>query len=266
MNNIEEEIKSWKELLDAGEIDKIIYDEEINKLKIKEAKRKEHKNFGSHELMKFGSQILIVIIVVLAIIWIFKNNYVTRTTENVRSLSNIQDPIQIPTKGKAFKIIDNSNFEINFVATYKISGRVVDVQNYFGYNAQNKLSPRDIGLSWGSLANEENNKKIKWTSLGNRYLSWYSSDGRWVNQMGGQNKISEHVSNNHLIPSDKKVKKLINSIKVGDYVRIEGYLVNVFSKNSKGAYFEWKSSTSRTDTGDGACEVIYVTNVIWLKE
>ena len=36
-------------------------------------------------------------------------------------------------------------------------------------------------------------------------------------------------------------------------VRIEGWLVEAKSSNSS-----WRSSTTREDTGDGACELIYV--------
>ena len=46
MFNLEEEIKAWKYLLDIGEIDEITYNEEINKLKLKDEKRKNHKNMG----------------------------------------------------------------------------------------------------------------------------------------------------------------------------------------------------------------------------
>ncbi len=39
----------------------------------------------------------------------------------------------------------------------------------------------------------------------------------------------------------------------------------LLGKNGRGSA-RWNSSTSRTDTGDGACEIIYVTDVKWLKE
>ena len=181
-------------------------------------------------------------------------------------MNNLQQPTQIATKGNVVKIINGLNVEISFVATYKISGRVVDVQNYYGFDIENKLSPKDIGLSWGFLAREQNNKKVRWSSLGNRYLSWYSNDGKWISEMGGKNKISECISNNHLIPSDNKTQKLINSRNKGDYIRIEGYLVNVYCKKNNGGYFKWNTSTSRTDSGNGACEIIYVTNILWLEE
>ena len=84
--------------------------------------------------------------------------------------------------------------------------------------------------------------------------------------MGGTNKITEFCSNNHLIPCDNKNKKLMDSIKEGDFVRIEGYLVNVYCKKSDESYFNWNTSTSRNDTGNGACEIVYVTNITWLEK
>ena len=59
---------------------------------------------------------------------------------------------------------------------------------------------------------------------------------------------------------------------VGDQVRIEGKLVNVKAKLiSPGGRFDspeysWNSSTSRTDSGAGACEVIYVEGITILKK
>ena len=264
--NLEEETKAWKELLDTGGIDESTYNKEVTRLIQKAEKRKKYKKIEIFDLIKTSSKVLISIIIFVLIIWIYKNNNVKKDIEYVESLNNIQKPRQSATKGNVVKIINGSNVEIDFVASYSISGRVVDVQNYYGYSIQNKLSPKDIGLSWGALASEQNNKKLKWSSLGNRYLSWHSNDGKWISEMGGKNKINEHFSNNHLIPSDDKVKKLISIIKERDYIRIEGYLVNVFCRKNNGSYFYWNTSTSRTDSGNGACEIIYVTDVIWLEE
>jgi hypothetical protein len=43
---------------------------------------------------------------------------------------------------------------------------------------------------------------------------------------------------------------------VNDLVELEGYLVYV-----KGDNFTWNSSLTRNDTGDGACEVLYVEKI-----
>ena len=64
----------------------------------------------------------------------------------------------------------------------------------------------------------------------------------------------------------EKVAKLCKNIKQGDFVKIEGYLVKSSWKDNKHREYHWNSSTSRDDKGDGACEIIYVTSVKWLKE
>ena len=65
--------------------------------------------------------------------------------------------------------------------------------------------------------------------------------------------------------TDKTVKGKLLSIKKGEYVELEGYLVTAYTTDSDSNIY-WMSSDTRTDTGDGACEVIYVTDVKWLKQ
>ena len=60
----------------------------------------------------------------------------------------------------------------------------------------------------------------------------------------------------HLINKDRNIQNKIRSIGEDKYVRLKGYLVNVNFKDGP-----WKTSLSRTDTGNGACEIMYVTSV-----
>ena len=177
-----------------------------------------------------------------------------------------EQPTQKDTLRKSIKTIMGTEIEINYIALYKMSGRVIDVQNYLGYTAQNVLSPKDIGIAWGFMANEENIQKVKWNSYGNRWLYWNIEDQEWLKSVGGMKKVDSYFSNNHLIPSDDKIEKLIKNIKVDDYIKINGYLVSVNYSNKYGVDFIWNSSTSRYDDGAVACEVIYVTNITWLEE
>lgn len=277
MFNFEEEIKAWKQLLDSGEIDKITYEYEVNKLvrkneRIKQQRRrpyKQHKRIDKPLLLKLSLEIGIFLIVIYFMIFNLSSfNIINETTKNVEyvtSLSNIGKPKQSKTSGEFEKEVDGINVEITCVAEYSISGRIVDVQSYYGYNVFNKLSPIDVGMSWGFLANDKNNSKVQWSTYGDRLLRYNVSDGMWVNEVGGMDKISEHCSNNHLIPSDKQNRKYIYLIQVGDFVRIDGYLVNLRYKEGNSIY-TYDTSTSRTDLEEGACEIIYVTNVTWLEQ
>ena len=186
-------------------------------------------------------------------------------TEIVDSLENLPEPMQIGTNGVRNVIINGVETHITYVAQYTISGRVVTTRSY-GYrpwSPVNSVLPRDVGMVWGMLSNKEVDSKISWYTTP-RHL-WFSGKNSWANSIGGRNAIYYHSSNNHLIPSDENVNKLIKRIKKGDYVKIEGYLVMVKIRHWPG-FFMMDTSTSRTDTGNGACETIYVTNVTWLKQ
>ena len=100
-------------------------------------------------------------------------------------------------------------------------------------------------------------------SLGqSRQLEWRSkppySDTHW--DLG---YVSSHVSHNHIIPANANVMGGLLKIKKNDIVKIDGYLVDIYTE--KGDVLG-KSSLSRTDTdatsrGYGACEEMYVKQV-----
>ena len=61
----------------------------------------------------------------------------------------------------------------------------------------------------------------------------------------------------HMIPADDYVWDQLLGIKEGNIIQIEGQLVLVDSLDG----WSWRSSMSREDTGNGACEVIFVERV-----
>lgn len=69
------------------------------------------------------------------------------------------------------------------------------------------------------------------------------------------------LSNNHLITDDPRVRDVIDELEVGDQVRFSGYLAEY---GEPGGPFR-KTSTTRTDTGDGACETVYVADMEILR-
>ncbi len=58
----------------------------------------------------------------------------------------------------------------------------------------------------------------------------------------------------HLIPADDYVARQIKKVRRGSIVQFTGYLVEV--KGDDG--WRWSSSLSREDSGDKACELVYV--------
>ena len=177
-------------------------------------------------------------------------------------LNNIEEPIQRPYDGIDNLEIGSINVEVDMNYYYELSGKVVATFKYLPLTVGNRISPLDVGVVWGELIDEENLKHIKWQETGTRFLTWRVQDGRWYEDFGG---IEGLYSNSHLVPSNNKIRSKIKKIKTGDYVKITGYLVNLFWEERNGSY-TWQSSITRDDQGDGACEVIYVTDIKWLKE
>ena len=61
----------------------------------------------------------------------------------------------------------------------------------------------------------------------------------------------------HIVPSNDYVKHLLTKVRAGQIVHIKGQLIE--AKKSNG--WHWRSSLSREDTGNGACELMYVTEL-----
>jgi len=180
-----------------------------------------------------------------------------------RAIAGIREPIQSEESGTAFMQIDDYRIAIFYNYSYDIEGLVLSTKDYFGWDIGSKLSPKDIALGWGKLAEYNTACDLHWTQA-NRWVNYWYDSGQDLSMFGGQEGIDWNLSNNHIIPADDAVKCKLLFIRRGDYVRIKGYLANVSGVSSNHSTFNWNSSTSRYDTGDGACEVIYATDIEWL--
>ena len=205
------------------------------------------------------SIIIFVVLLIIVIICIISphigKDYITE------DINSIKEPIQRDYNSTTIIKENNTKINVELLYYYEITGLAVATHNYLPTKISNKISPYDVGIVWGELYNNDNWRNLKWIETGNRFLYWQVKDKEWYQEFG---TIEGQYSNNHLIPSDDKIKKKIKKIQKGDIVKITGYLVNLSWNDEKGDY-NWYSSTTRSDTGDGACELIYVTDVKWLK-
>ena len=113
------------------------------------------------------------------------------------------------------------------------------------------MSVYDFALAWGDLNKKEIDQHIKYSQSGR----WYRYRFPYDSPVSGQ-YIANHSANVHLIHKNEEILKKLKRSRKNHYVRLEGYLVSVNFQNAP-----WRSSLSRTDTGNGACEIMYVTNV-----
>jgi hypothetical protein len=66
------------------------------------------------------------------------------------------------------------------------------------------------------------------------------------------------VSNNHMVTDSPAVARSLKNVHVGDQVHFRGYLADYTIYKNGAPAGKRVTSTTRTDTGPGACEVVYV--------
>ena len=149
--------------------------------------------------------------------------------------------------------IDNpTSFEfgkhkITPLAKFRIKAKVLSREDY-SYDNESDISPVDLALGWGRMSDESVIEKIEISQSG-RWYRWHTKTLPIPKR-----EIETHSANMHMIPADDVIEAEINRTRKGDIIELEGYLVEVRSDDGR----RWKSSLTREDTGDRACEVIWV--------
>jgi hypothetical protein len=134
------------------------------------------------------------------------------------------------------------------LAHYRIAGRVVGTTRYrFGW--QGALVPWDVGLVWGRAATDDVLDHIHFQQSG-RFLHYLYSAKLPVDE----GYLINHAANNHWIPASDNIRRAIAKLDDGDLLEADGFLVR--AKRAGGG--DWSSSLTRSDSGDGACELMYV--------
>ncbi|WP_439123792.1 hypothetical protein [Marivita sp.] len=147
-------------------------------------------------------------------------------------------------------------FEAKLLTSYVIEGLVV-TRREFRHDLTSAISPLDLGIVWGDLAEPGGIDDIEFRA-GHRAIWFSPSPGADLPR-----DWSDQVTNNHLIPANQMINNALMAITVGSRVRVRGYLVKVTGDQIA----PWRSSTRRDDGSIvGGCEIILVTDVDVLQD
>lgn len=154
------------------------------------------------------------------------------------------DPIQQATDRTPFRV---EKYRLTPRASYDISAVVGGVARYW-LDPFASLAPVDAVLTWGELPEPPYLGRVNYDQM-SRFYFWSTRaadlDLRY---------IATHSANVHLLPATANLRRALTGLDAGDRVRLRGLLVDV--DRDDGAWL--RTSTVRTDTGAGACEVFWV--------
>lgn len=171
-------------------------------------------------------------------------------------LSRLDEPRQTPTDAKPFRVEANGiDYTINPQFDYALDGVVVSLHDsdsiadiYHFKDWKDFINIRDLCVVWGENVatgafRDMHYKNSTWTC-------WISGKDR---ESAGR-FVWNQLSNNHVLVHDEYLHDAVKSAEIGDQIHLRGKLASY----SHDGGFRRGTSTTRDDTGNGACETIYV--------
>lgn len=174
---------------------------------------------------------------------------------NSRSVSHApgvlvaEEPLQENLTGK--KSWNAMDHRFTALAQFHIRARVLSAERY-RFDRPAEISPVDFAMGWGPMSDTAVLKKMS-INQSDRWFHWSASTLPLPMDV-----ITSHAANMHMIPATKTVESGLLNVREGQIATLDGYLVHVDGKDG----WKWQSSLTRDDSGDGACEVIWVEKVV----
>lgn len=182
----------------------------------------------------------------------WNRNELPGTIDYVPQLAN--EPEQKKTRKSPFDVSYNDvRYEVEPAYEYDLYGMVVSYRHHDGNSrmharSNDHLNMLDVCVIWGdNVANPRLDKIDFWNGI-------FTCNVKTRDQAAWDAFDIYKLSNNHLISDDDFVRDQVKRINIGDQIRVKGYLAS-YGSDSGG---KRGTSTTRQDTGDGACETIFV--------
>jgi hypothetical protein len=146
-------------------------------------------------------------------------------------------------------LIEHGEYHLKPLARFSLDVRILHRKTY-GYDRGAKLVPVDLAVGWGPMSDQSVLDRL--TISQSMRFYWYEYQSPPI----PKEQIISHSTNLHVIPATPAVASFCKSLRQGELVHFDGVLVEATGP----AIGTWRSSLSRTDTGNGACELMLVEN------
>ena len=176
----------------------------------------------------------------------------------------LHNPVQTEVDMPPFQVeAGEIVYTITPLYTYELYGLVVSNHNcgawwdiYHHGQWKDFINVKDLCVLWGDNLKTEVYKDMRFTSD-----SW-TCTYYWPDNEVGSRFNQTCLSNNHLLTHDESVTRALVHTESGDQIYLSGYLAEYSHSNGR---FYRGTSSNRRDTGNGACETIYVKEYKILK-
>ena len=148
---------------------------------------------------------------------------------------------------------EHQGYRILPLATFSIRARVLFKERYW-MGRESNLSPLDLTVGWGLMSDQAVLDQYR-ISRGYRRFWWQPRNGAAA---AVKTDVITHSANIHIIPATDDLARSLEGLHPGNIVEMGGMLVEADGRDG----WKWRSSLTRDDTGDGACELMWVE---WMR-
>lgn len=197
------------------------------------------------------NSILIVLSFACLLVSFWNRNALPRDVEYVPEIDN--EPVQRATRQPPFGVDYNGiEYLVEPEYEYDITGMVVSYRHHdedysrMHRMAQDHLNMLDVCVIWGDNTRAMLHKIDFWNGL-------FTCNAQTRDRAAWETFDMQQLSNNHLLSGDEYIRDRVRDVRIGDQIRVRGYLASYTGPVGKRG-----TSTTRTDSGDGACETVFI--------
>lgn len=189
-------------------------------------------------------RLLLIVLAVLAAGWLWSHRERSYAPGTIAESEPDQQPVSAAPQ------LERNGYRIEPLQRFDIEARVLSASTY-RLDREADLAPVDLALGWGRMSDSAVLDRLSISQSG-RFYFWRAEEFPIPRR-----EIETHSANMHMIPSSPAVERKLKNVSRGQIVTISGYLVE--AKAADG--WRWRSSLTRDDTGQGACELIWVEDI-----
>ncbi len=217
-------------------------------------------------LSRINKLAFVVLMALLVYGFFAKDNY--RQVEDIHP-DLYQQPVQTEITNQITRRFEKDGYayQLTPIYDYELNAFIISTRDYrrFSLKRTDNLYPLDLCVLWGdNVKAKVYQSKALTFAQDRRQSSW-----RWSKDLDFNNN---EVANVHLVVENDALQNQLDMLQVGDQIKLKGQLVNVKAKSigKTGSYepsdVQLNSSTTREDSGPGACEIISVKSIEVLRK
>lgn len=126
--------------------------------------------------------------------------------------------------------------------------------NMYADGWRGDIAPFDLAVGWGPISTYDSLHQLRFTQA-DRFYYWEIPETQLKSWTAPQ--IILHSTNIHIVPASPTIRARMMTLRAGDKIRLTGYLSDVLHPDG----LIWLTSLRRDDTGQGACEILYLTDI-----